>query len=88
MADRIYLKVIADFDITGYMRPRAVTWKDGRMFRIEELREHRSAATSVNGIQRDCYTVVIKGQVRRLYFEKDPSNFTITVGRWYVEKEA
>lgn len=87
MPDRIYLNVISDFDRTGYMRPRIITWEDGRKFKIEEIREHRQASAFRKDIQGDCYTVVIKGQVRHLFFEKTSPRFPHLVGRWFVEKE-
>ena len=61
MPDRIYLKVTSDFDPTGYMLPRAITWTDGRTFRIDEIKDLRPASVYRKGMQGDCYTVVIKG---------------------------
>ena len=31
---RVYVKVTSEFDATGYMQPRAITWADGRTFAI------------------------------------------------------
>lgn len=87
MADRIYLNVISDFDPTGYMRPRAITWKDGRVFKIDEIREYRPASVQREGMQGDCFTVVIRGETRHLFFEKTPDRFTNRIGRWFVEKQ-
>ena len=87
MADRIYLNVISDFDPTGYMRPRAITWKDGRVFKIDEIREYRPASVLRDGMQGDCFTVVIKGETRHLFFEKTSDRFTNRIGRWFVEKQ-
>ena len=87
MPDRIYLNVISDFNRTGFMRPRAITWEDGRKFKIEEIRAHCPASAIREGLQGNCYTVVIKGQVRHLFFERTGSQFPHLVGRWFVEKE-
>ena len=27
--EKVYVRVNSDFDITGYMQPRSVTWGDG-----------------------------------------------------------
>ena len=35
--ERIYVKVNSDFDATGYMQPRSITWADGRTFQIEAV---------------------------------------------------
>ena len=32
MSVRTYVKVNSDFDATGYMQPRSITWQDGRTF--------------------------------------------------------
>ena len=28
--ERVYVKVTAEFDSTGYMQPMSITWSDGR----------------------------------------------------------
>ena len=35
---RVYVKVNSDFDTTGYMQPRSITWLDGRTFPIDVVR--------------------------------------------------
>ena len=42
--ERVYVKVNSDFDATGYMQPRSITWADGRTFRIDAVRDYRPAA--------------------------------------------
>lgn len=82
MSDRIYVHVSSDFDATGYMRPRSITWPDGRVFQIEDIRAFRPSGTNPH---LDCYTVVIRGREKRLYFERSSEHFASRVGRWYVE---
>ena len=36
--EKIYVKVNSDFDATGYMQPRQITWGDGRAYPIEQVR--------------------------------------------------
>lgn len=83
MKSRIYVKVNADFDSTGYMQPRAITWEDGRTFAIDKVRDFRPAS----GAQRhgDRYTVVIRGEEKLLYFERTDPLFSGRFGRWFVE---
>ncbi len=57
--ERVYVKVTSDFDATGYMLPRTIIWTDGRIFRIDEVKDFRPACTFGNGRTGDCYTVVI-----------------------------
>ena len=80
--DRIYVKVSSDFDSTGYMQPRAILWPDGRLFNIDEVRAFRPAGDSP---LLDCYTVIIHGQERRLFFEHTSGHLSGRLGRWYVE---
>ena len=83
--ERIYVKVNSDFDATGYMQPRSITWADGRTFQIEAVKDYRPAACYRQGVEGSCYTVTIKGQERHLFFEWTSSSFASRVARWYVE---
>ena len=83
--ERIYVKVNSDFDATGYMQPRSITWADGRTFQIEAVKDYRPAAWYRQGAEGSCYTVMIKGQERHLFFEWTNSSFASRVARWYVE---
>ncbi len=79
---RTYVKVTSDFDCTGYMQPRVITWKDGRTFRIDAVKDLRGFRTG------DCYTVVIQGQVRYLYYERPNGIMPNRFGRWFVMQPA
>ena len=82
MPDRVYVKVTSDFDPTGYMKPRSIAWPDGRCFRIDDVRSFRP----FDGNRTlDCYTVVIHGKERRLFFEHGTGPFSCSPGRWFVE---
>ena len=83
--ERVYVKVNSDFDLTGYIQPRSVTWTDGRTFTIEAVRDYRPAAVYRQGAEGACYTVVIKGEERHLFLEWTNSAFSSRIARWYVE---
>ena len=85
---KVYVKVTSDFDSTGYMQPRSITWKDGRVFPIESVKDFRPASTIEHSLPGDCYTVVIKGEMKRLYFERSQDRFSSHFGRWFVESTA
>ena len=42
--ERVYVKVNSDFDATGYIQPRSITWADGRTFMIEAVKDFRPAS--------------------------------------------
>ena len=65
--EKVYVKVNSDFDATGYMQPRQITWGDGRTYPIEQVRDFRPANT-IADMPGDCYTVMVKGQERHLFF--------------------
>ena len=46
--EKVYVKVNSDFDATGYMQPRQITWGDGRTYPIEQVRDFRPANTMAN----------------------------------------
>ena len=35
--EKVYVKVTSDFDATGYMQPRQITWGDGRTYHRQSL---------------------------------------------------
>lgn len=37
--EKVYVKVNSDFDSTGYMQPRSITWADARTFQIEAIKD-------------------------------------------------
>ena len=83
--ERVYVKVNSDFDATGYMQPRSITWSDGRTFKIDAIKDYRPAACYRQGAEGSCYTVMIRGEEKRLFFEWMNSAFAARVARWYVE---
>lgn len=82
---RVYVKVTSVFDSTGFMQPREITWEDGRVFPIEAVKDFRPAGTHHDSLTCDCFTVVVKGEVKYLFFERANSYHKSTLGRWYVE---
>ena len=82
---RIYVKVTTDFDATGMMTPKAITWSDGRVFPIEAVTDFRPASTLEPGKSGDCYTVIIKGERKHLFFQKNRMVGDHRIGRWWVE---
>lgn len=86
--ERVYVKVNSDFDSTGYMQPKSITWADGRTFFIDAVRDFRPAGTANNNFSGDCFTVLIQGQEKHLFFEHIDRRFSGRIGRWFVEKIA
>ena len=62
--ERIYVKVTSDFDSTGYMQPKSITWTDGRTFPIDAVRDFRPAGAA--NIDRR-----FSGRIGRWFVEKD-----------------
>ena len=84
--ERIYDKVTSEFDTTGSMVPLSITWADGRTFAIEMVRAFRLAGMAGNDCRGDCFTVLIQGREKHLFFEHIDPRFTGRLGRWFVEK--
>lgn len=83
---RVYVKVTSEFDSTGYMQPVSIIWADGRTFPIEKVRDFRPAGMIMNNLPVDCFTVLIQGREKLLFFEYIDPRFTGRFGRWFVEK--
>lgn len=84
----VLVGVASEFDSTGYMQPTSITLADGRTFPIETVRDFRPAGTADNDCNGDCFTVLIQGQEKHLFFERIDPRFTGRLGRWYVERAA
>ncbi len=82
---RTYVKVSTVFDTTGFMLPSSITWRDGRVFKIDSVRDFRPACTIKRGMNGDCYTIVINGEERLLFIERIGEFFPSRFGRWFVE---
>ncbi|MCR4675610.1 MAG: hypothetical protein K5634_00060 [Sphaerochaetaceae bacterium] len=82
---RTYVKVSTVFDTTGFMMPLSITWRDGRVFKIDSIRDFRPASAIISGHSGDCYTIVIRGEEKHLFFERIGEFFPSRFGRWYVE---
>ena len=82
--EKVYVKVNSDFDSTGYMQPRSITWADGRTFKIDTVKDYRPSGYYRQGAEGACYTVMIRGEEKHLYFEWTNSAFASRVARWYV----
>ena len=83
--EKVYVKVNTDFDATGYMMPRTIIWSDGRIFKIESVKDFCPASKLERGRSGDCYTVVIHGEEKHLFFERANELFASRFGRWFVE---
>ena len=83
---RVYVKVNSDFDSTGAVTPKAIIWSDGRIFKIDSVRDFRPAAALDGSRSGDCYTVLIRGEERHLFFERTSTLFGSRLGRWWVER--
>lgn len=84
--ERVYVKVNSDIDATGYMRPRTITWSDGRTFQIDSIQDFCPASRFASGRSGDCYTILIQGQEKHLFFERSDPLFPSRIGRWFVER--
>jgi len=83
--ERKYVKVNSDFDSTGYMQPRSIIWDDGRVFTIDKVTDFRPASSIEKSLPGDCFTVIIRGEVKYLLFERNQDRFASHFGRWFVQ---
>ena len=73
---KINLEVNADFDIDGNIRPRAITWADGRVFEIDRILDARMAPAMVAGGLGMRYICRIRGKLVKLFNDE---------GKWFME---
>ncbi len=85
--ERMYVSVHSVTDSVGGVKPVSIRLKDGREYKIDQTTDYRPASTYQNGRMDDCYTVMIHGQRRYLFFERENGPQKSTLGRWFVETE-
>lgn len=79
---RVYLRVIAETDESGYMRPTEIVWPDGRRFSVASTTLVRTLGRWERGNLTYAYELVFKRrngtEVRRdVWWER---------GRWFCRK--
>ena len=67
---KAYVGMAVDMDENGMMLPRKLTWEDGLQYEIDRVLDIRPSHAAKAGGQGDRYTVMMRGQIRYLYFER------------------
>ena len=83
---KTYVQVNADIRADGIMLPRSLTWTDGVRYKIDRVKYIGQAPALKAGGQGDCYRIVVRGQERKIYFERSPDPSGDVIGRWFVEQ--
>jgi hypothetical protein len=80
MARKVFVKVLAEFDSEGQVRPVSVTWEDGRVFEVDRITDARRAVSLKAGGAGMRFTCIIRNKQVYLFYEEP---------RWFMEaKEA
>ena len=77
-AHKIYVKVRADFDFDGKLRPLLLRTEDGAPQRIDRVLDVRPAASLKAGGQGIRYTCMIQGQPLYLFYDEP---------HWFIEAD-
>ncbi len=85
---KVYVEVTASFRADGLLLPREIVWEDGHHYEIDRVSDIRQSASAKVGGQGDRYTIVVSGQPKYLFFERNASITGNNIGRWFVEGRA
>ena len=77
---KVFVSVNAVFNKSGGVLPKSILWADGNEYKIDKVVLRERAPCKSGGVLPFRYTVIMNGQVKYLYYERD-------VERWFVEKE-
>ena len=77
MVSRIYVDMLVEHKASGDILPKALIWRDGRRFEIDEILNFYFISPAGTQGMHKCYLCRIKGQEREIYEDK---------GRWFVER--
>ena len=78
--EKIFVKVIAEFNSVGGMRPTVIVWEDGERFNIDKVKFIERAPCKSGGVLPIRFTVQVSGQTKFLYYERAKERF-------FVERE-
>ena len=78
--EKVYVGVIAKFDIEGGLKPVQILWQDGQRFVIDRVKYIERAPSKTGGILTKRYTVIVEGFEKQLYYES-------RLERWFVERK-
>ncbi|MDT8902363.1 hypothetical protein [Anaeroselena agilis] len=74
---KTFVKVTAEHDEGGRVRPLAVTWTDGRRYEVDRVTDVRQAPSLKGGGLGVRYTCRIRGKEVYLFCDE---------GKWFVER--
>lgn len=74
---KTFVKVLAEHDEQGKIKPLALRWTDGRQYEIDRVTDVRLAPSLKGGGLGTRYTVRVRG--KEVYLFEDE-------GKWFVEK--
>ena len=86
-SNTVYVKVKADFQEDGTVYPREIIWEDYKVYEIDLVLDIKRAGSMKTSTQDDRYTVLINGQKKHLFFERNLALKGNNIGRWYVIRQ-
>ncbi|MDD6146845.1 MAG: hypothetical protein PUB43_07390 [Oscillospiraceae bacterium] len=72
---KVYVKVLAEIDPEGKIRPLNITWENGRVYEIDSVLDRRRAYAAGVGGTAVRYTISVNGKVTYLFEDE---------GKWFV----
>lgn len=75
---KVFVEVIAKFDIAGNIRPLSIKWKDGVIYEISKIKDIRPASSLKAGGVGIRYTCVINNKETYIFLEDT---------KWFVESK-
>jgi len=76
MARKVFVKVLAEFDEAGHLRPRSIVWEDGRQYAVDKVLDICQGVSLKAGGCGIRYTCRIAGH--QVYLFQDEN-------RWFME---
>ena len=84
--NKIYVRVVVEFDKDGFMYPRVIKWPDGHQYEIDRVMDVKHAHAEKAGGVGERFTVRVRGRERYLFYERTGEMMGNQTGRWFVER--
>lgn len=78
--EKVYVAVFLKISEEGFMKPVAVEWADGALYKIDKICDERNAPPRyTGGVLTRKYRVIIRGREKEIYLDMQSN-------RWFVER--
>ncbi|MCL2320880.1 MAG: hypothetical protein FWC47_02100 [Oscillospiraceae bacterium] len=75
--EKIFIKIVAEFNTRGEIKPLMIIWEDGRKFEIDQVMDKKNCASLKHGGVGTRYVCRVRNRIIRIFLEDN---------KWFLDK--